>query len=68
MWEGSDSVGEPASLFTEILPDHYYPPRGFNFDAREIRGNQNILTDKTDDMIRKKARLPCVPAYHCTSL
>lgn len=33
IWKASPSVGERADIFTGILPNVYWPPRGFCFDV-----------------------------------
>lgn len=32
VWEGSEDLGEAASIFTGVFPYHYSAPDGFNFD------------------------------------
>ncbi|KFM74952.1 Lysosomal alpha-mannosidase, partial [Stegodyphus mimosarum] len=33
IWETSESLGEKADLFTGVLPNVYWPPKGFCFDT-----------------------------------
>ncbi len=59
IWEGSDSLGEPASLLTGVLADHYYPPNGFNFDQRDIgEETENLLRGKDTEEIGQKVSCP----------
>ncbi len=43
VWEGSDHLGEPSSIFTGIFPKHYSAPGPFNFD--EIWRGNKLLTE-----------------------
>ncbi|GAV03424.1 hypothetical protein RvY_13849-2 [Ramazzottius varieornatus] len=43
VWEGSDSLGQAADLFTGILPNVYWPPATFCFDL--LCGEQPIMDD-----------------------
>lgn len=49
MWNASESLGKKAYLFTGILPNVYWPPKGFCFDI--------FCTDEelTDDNIQAKS-------------
>ncbi|XP_035231456.1 lysosomal alpha-mannosidase-like isoform X2 [Stegodyphus dumicola] len=49
IWETSESLGEKADLFTGVLPNVYWPPKGFCFDT--------LCSDEelTEDNINYKA-------------
>lgn len=47
VWKSSPSLGSKGDIFTGILPNVYWPPKGFCFDANcwdEPLHDQNILT------------------------
>lgn len=61
LWKSSPSIGERCDIFTGVLPNVYWPPKGFCYDVNcndETLNDQNVMRKAREfiDVARAQAQ------------